>query len=373
MNFADRFRPSSVRRRTRRARRAPVAAATLPHASPSRPWSGAISRRWRLPAFRSTSRQPRWCACWAPPAARPLLRLAAGIERPTSGRVLINDSEVAGPARFVAPEKRRRPDVPGFRAFPALEHTRQRCLRPQVASQGGCPPRGACAALARVGLERYAQAYPTSSPAASSSAWALARAIVPRPAVMLMDRGRSSNSTCSCASGWRDAGAAARDARHLPDRHPRPGRGHPPGGRIAVMQAGRLVQAGKAEALYRNPADLFVAPPSPRSTRSRSTSRAALRADRHLCRAGPRRRRRGDPVHPPPGHSARGRRSGVAGAGVARQVSGDLAVLEIAAQGFERPLLTLVREWEVPERGQEVSIAVDPESVLVFPPRAPRE
>jgi hypothetical protein len=44
-----------------------------------------------------------------------------------------------------------------------------------------------------------------------------------------------------------------------------------------------------------------------------------------------------------------------------------LAVLEIAAQGFERPLLTLVREWEVPQRGEEVSIAVDPESVLVFP------
>ena len=42
-------------------------------------------------------------------------------------------------------------------------------------------------------------------------------------------------------------------------------------------------------------------------------------------------------------------------------------MLEIAAQGFERPLLTLVREWEVPARGEEVSIAVDPESVLVFP------
>src|SRR4029077_17461321 len=31
------------------------------------------------------------------------------------------------------------------------------------------------------------------------------------------------------------------------------------GDRIAVMRAGRLVQAGKAEELYRNPADLFVA------------------------------------------------------------------------------------------------------------------
>jgi iron(III) transport system ATP-binding protein len=49
---------------------------------------------------------------------------------------------------------------------------------------------------------------------------------------------------------------------------------------------------------------------------------------------------------------------------------GDLAALEIVAQGFERPLFTLVREWEVPERGAEVSITVDPESILVFPAEA---
>ena len=35
-----------------------------------------------------------------------LLRLAAGIERPTAGRVLINGQEVAGPSRFVPPEER---------------------------------------------------------------------------------------------------------------------------------------------------------------------------------------------------------------------------------------------------------------------------
>ena len=69
-------------------------------------------------------------------------------------------------------------------------------------------------------------------------------------------------------------------------------------------------------------------------------------------------------------------RLGAAGQGLPGRVlharfQGDLAVLEIAAQGFERPLLTLVREWEVPERGQEVSIAVDPESVLVFPAEGP--
>jgi len=45
-------------------------------------------------------------------------------------------------------------------------------------------------------------------------------------------------------------------------------------------------------------------------------------------------------------------------------------VLEIAAQGFERPLLTVVREGEEPERGSEVALSVDPESVLVFPAEA---
>ena len=49
---------------------------------------------------------------------------------------------------------------------------------------------------------------------------------------------------------------------------------------------------------------------------------------------------------------------------------GDLAVLEIAAQGFERPLVTVVREGEEPARGSEVALAVDPESVLVFPAEA---
>jgi iron(III) transport system ATP-binding protein len=58
---------------------------------------------------------------------------------------------------------------------------------------------------------------------------------------------------------------------------------------------------------------------------------------------------------------------GLAGRVLHAKFLGDLAVLEIAAEGFERPLLTLVREGEEPPRGTEVSIAVDPASVLVFP------
>ena len=35
-----------------------------------------------------------------------LLRLVAGVERPSSGRILIDSAEVAGPERFVLPEQR---------------------------------------------------------------------------------------------------------------------------------------------------------------------------------------------------------------------------------------------------------------------------
>jgi iron(III) transport system ATP-binding protein len=142
------------------------------------------------------------------------------------------------------------------------------------------------------------------------------------------------------------------------------------------MRAGRLVQAGKAEALYRNPADLFVA------RLFSEINEIPVRVEGGALRTP-------IGVFAVPGLEEgdaailcirrRAIRLGAAGQGLPGRVlhtrfQGDLAVLEIAAQGFERPLLTLVREWEVPERGTEVSLAVDPESVLVFPADAgPRE
>jgi iron(III) transport system ATP-binding protein len=52
---------------------------------------------------------------------------------------------------------------------------------------------------------------------------------------------------------------------------------------------------------------------------------------------------------------------------------GDQAVLEVAAEGFERPLTTVVHEGAEPPQGAEVGLSVDPESVLVFPERAAME
>jgi iron(III) transport system ATP-binding protein len=85
-----------------------------------------------------------------------LLRIASGIEQPTGGRVLINDFEVAGPARFVPPEKRNVGLMfQDFALFPHLTILDNvafglKSLRREDAL------REAMAALGRVGLARYA-------------------------------------------------------------------------------------------------------------------------------------------------------------------------------------------------------------------------
>jgi iron(III) transport system ATP-binding protein len=299
-----------------------------------------------------------------------LLRIAAGIERPTGGRVLINDQEVAGPLRFVAPEKRNVGLM--FQDFALFPHL---TILDNVAFGLKSLPREdarreALATLARVGLERYAADYPHILSGGEQQRVALARAIVPRPAVMLMDepfsgldvqlRERLQEETLALL---RETRATCLIVTHAPSEAIRMG------DRIAVMRAGRLVQAGKAEALYRNPADLFVARLfSEINEIPMHVEGGALRTPIGVFAV--------------PGLGEgdaailcirrRAIRLGPAGQGLPARVLharflGDLAVLEIASQGFERPLQTLVREWEVPQRGQEVGITVDPESVLVFP------
>ena len=300
-----------------------------------------------------------------------LLRIAAGIEKPTAGRVLINDFEVAGPERFVPPEKRNVGLM--FQDFALFPHL---TIRDNVAFGLKSLPREdaaaeAMAALARVGLERYADDYPHILSGGEQQRVALARAVLPRPSVMLMDepfsgldvqlRERLQEETLQLL---RETRATCLIVTHAPTEAIRLG------DRIAVMRNGRLVQAGKAEELYRNPADLFVARLFSEINEIPFVVRGgALRTpigtfvvpeladgdDATLCI-----RRRSIKVRP-------------AGEGIAARVLhvkflGDLAVLEIAAQGFERPLLTLVREGEEPLRGAEVGLVVDPESVLVFPP-----
>ena len=189
-----------------------------------------------------------------------LLRLAAGVERPSAGP---HPDRRPGGRRArrlrAAGAARRRPDVPGLRAVPASDHPRQRHVRAQVAARGRCRARrrGARSTASGCGARRD---YPHMLSGGEQQRVALARAIAPRPGVLLMDepfsgldrrlRDACATRRCTCCAR---AGATCVIVTHDPEEAMRIA------DRIALMRAGRLVQAGAPEELYRAPADLFAA------------------------------------------------------------------------------------------------------------------
>jgi iron(III) transport system ATP-binding protein len=298
-----------------------------------------------------------------------LLRIAAGIERPTSGRVLINDQEVAGPERFVPPEERNVGLMfQDFALFPHLTILDNVAfgLRQLPSAEAR---REALALLARVGLEHYADQHPHILSGGEQQRVALARALVPRPAVMLMDepfsgldiqlRERLQEGTLELL---RETRATSMIVTHHPEEAMRLG------DRIAVMRAGRIVQLGRAEDLYRQPVDLFVArlfseineiawPVSggvlvtPLGTFPAPAIADGAKAV--LCI-----RQRAIKLLPEgQGHPARARHV---------RFLGDAALVEMAVQGFDAPIKAMVHESEVPERGRDIGIEIDPQRALVF-------
>ncbi len=299
-----------------------------------------------------------------------LLRIASGIEKPTSGRILINDWEVAGPERFVPPEQRNVGLMfQDFALFPHLTILQNVAfgLKALPAEEAA---REARAVLARVGLEHYADAYPHILSGGEQQRVALARAIVPRPSVMLMDEPFSGLDVQLRETMQEETLALLRETRatcmivtHHPEEAMRLG------DRIAVMRRGKIIQVGKAEDLYHNPAELFVA-------------RLFSEINEVPCRVA------GGALHTPLGTfpvpglregeqailclRQRGFRLLPPGQGLPGRILdvrflGDLGRVEIAAQGFDAPLKARVRESEGWKRGDEVSIEIDPTRVLVFP------
>lgn len=189
-----------------------------------------------------------------------LLRIAAGIEPQSSGRVLLNGREIAGPAVFLPPEERSIGLVfQDFALFPhlsILDNVRfgLTALSRQEARDE------AMIALARVGLQHYARSYPHVLSGGEQQRVALARALAPRPAVLLMDEpfsGLDSRLKDSVRAETldvlRQSRATAIVVTHDAEEAMRMG------DRIALLKDGRLVQVGTAQELYLRPASLFAA------------------------------------------------------------------------------------------------------------------
>jgi iron(III) transport system ATP-binding protein len=299
-----------------------------------------------------------------------LLRVAAGIEKPSGGRILINDREVAGPARFVPPERRSVGLMfQDFALFPHLS-----ILDNVAFGLKGLPReearREALAVLSRFELEGYASGYPHILSGGQQQRVALARAIVPRPAVMLMDEPFSGLDVQLRESIQDETLALLRETRatsvivtHHPEEAMRMG------DRIAVMRDGRLEQEGQAEELFHRPVSLFVA----RLFSEVNEIPFAVRGgaiDTPIGRL---------PVRGIAEGAAavlcireRGIRMDTSESGLAGRVHhvkflGDMARVEIGVEGFERPLRARVPEGHGLARGSEVCVTITPGDVLIFP------
>jgi len=298
-----------------------------------------------------------------------LLRIAAGVERPSAGRVLLDEQEVGGPERFVPPEKRGVGLMfQDFALFPHLSILDNVAFGLRSLTRREAKAE-AHAALDRVGLAHYANEYPHILSGGEQQRVALARAIAPRPSVLLMDepfsgldprlREKMREETLAILHETRATSIVvthdAEEAMRMGDR-------------VALMRAGRIVQTGDALDLYRAPKDILAARTfsdlNELPARVEQGS-AATPLGRFLANGLP------DGADAIVCVRQRGVRLLGAGQGVPARVLdarflGDIALVELAVQGLDAPILARVREADVPPQGAEIGVSIDAGAVLVF-------
>jgi iron(III) transport system ATP-binding protein len=189
-----------------------------------------------------------------------LLRLAAGVEEPAEGRVLINDRVVSDGPYYLPPERRGVGLMfQDFALFPHLTNLANVMFGLKALPRAEAE-REALRALDRVGLAKYAAAYPHMLSGGEQQRVALARAVAPRPSVLLMDEPFSGLDRRLREEVREDTLNVMREARvtcvvvtHDPEEALQMG------DHIALMNRGKVVQRGTPEQIYTRPKDLFVA------------------------------------------------------------------------------------------------------------------
>jgi iron(III) transport system ATP-binding protein len=187
-----------------------------------------------------------------------LLRVLAGLEPVTSGQVLEAGREVSAPGRIVPPERRGIGLVfQDFALFPHLDALsnvmfglkRRDDARSVAASW-----------LDRMGLSHRTGAYPHQLSGGEQQRVALARALAPEPKAMLLDEPFSgldpylrADLQESTLEALRAAGTPALFVSHDTEE------ALAVADRVAVMQAGKVVQAGVPADVHAAPVSLTVA------------------------------------------------------------------------------------------------------------------
>lgn len=204
------------------------------------------------------------------------LRMIAGVEGPSAGRILIDGVEVYGASANLPPEARGVGLM--FQDFALFPHL---TVAGNVAFGLTCDKAAKAARvgelLERVNLSGFQDKHPHQLSGGEQQRVALARALAPRPKVMLMDEPFSGLDN-RLRDGIRDTtlevlkdeGAAVLLVTHEPDEAMRMA------DEIALMRAGRLVQRGAPYNIYNKPADRAAAAFFSDINVIRGTSRGAL-------------------------------------------------------------------------------------------------
>ncbi len=195
-----------------------------------------------------------------------LLRLMAGFETPETGDISLVGQQVCGSGRWVPPERRQVGVVfQDYALFPHLSvlanvefGLKQLCRRGQLAKKQIHSL--ACEAIQLVGLTGMEKRYPHELSGGQQQRVALARALAPRPPLILLDEPFSNLDVQvrlylrqEVRDILKSIGASGifvthdqEEALAIADK-------------VAVMQAGRLIQLDTPENIYQNPVSRFIA------------------------------------------------------------------------------------------------------------------
>lgn len=185
-----------------------------------------------------------------------LLRLIAGFEQPQRGRLWIDGREVAGPGRFLPPERRGVGMVfQDYALFPhldALANARFGLMRGQDPARVGW-------LFALLGLEGLENRFPHELSGGQRQRLALARALAPQPSVVLLDEPFSNLDVevRERLRGELPAVLAACGACALLVTHD-PQEALAIADRVGVLNLGLLEQCSAPMELVRRPATAFV-------------------------------------------------------------------------------------------------------------------
>jgi iron(III) transport system ATP-binding protein len=299
-----------------------------------------------------------------------LLRIAAGVERPQTGRILLNGREIAGPGTFVPPERRNVGLM--FQDFALFPHLTildnvmfglRNLERADALSE-------AQAALRRVGMSSYEKSYPHVLSGGEQQRVALARAIVPRPAVMLMDEPFSGLDQRLREVVREETLAILRETRAscLMVTHD-PAEAMWMADRIAVMHQGRLIQSGTPAEVYSTPVDIGTAKFFCDFNELKATARAGkvstplgeFTADADQADGPVVVMIRPQGIVPATGKAAR------QGTVLDARFLGDASLLTLGVHGCDIPVKARLSGGIEPQKGATMRFKIDLDHVLIFP------